>query len=562
MSRFDVSGVTPARRRLGRVTLAPFILPRGTHLRTMPLCYSVAAREDPGFAARSGQKRLFRACRAKCPVLGRARRRMKLDNLPPWVRVLLAVLLFSALLSPVWMVRFPPLLDYPNHLAGSFVLGHLNDSQFRFAELYRAEWAFYPYVAQDVSLLTLERIFPPEVAGRIFLSACLISLPLGFWIFLREANAGNDPLALWSLVLAYNVFFLNGFLNYCLSMGVCFLAVGLWLRYLSRPSPSRWLALLLVFTALYATHIFGFGAAALIVTAYGAFKRLPVRRLLVSWLLFLPGAFFYLKSQRGAGVSHTIEYRDLSDKLDWLRGFLQGYSERLDWLTLIALALSIGLSYWKNPEFRWNRAWAGVAAVLFAAYWALPTGYGDGWDIDVRVLPILLLAALAIARVGKRARWIGAVALLIFLTRASNVAHQFLGEQKHLEGLARSFEATPRNARVLPIVEHEDDDMFRRSYAHFWAYGVIRRGWLSPYLFALPGVQPLRGTDALYSPDGFWELEYKEAPDWEQVREDYDYVWAYNVSRFSEQLDAIGELVYADGALELYRVKKPEADSP
>jgi hypothetical protein len=116
---------------------------------------------------------------------------------------------------------------------------------------------------------------------------------------------------------------------------------------------------------------------------------------------------------------------------------------------------------------------------------------------------------------------------------------------------------TPPNARVLPIVEGQDEDPIWQIYPHFWAYGVIERGWYSPYLFQLPGLLPLRITTELYDPDGFWNLKYDAPPNWAQVREDYDYVWAYDVARFDGGLQGIADVVYTSGKLKFYRVRKP-----
>ena len=69
----------------------------------------------------------------------------------------------------------------------------------------------------------------------------------------------------------------------------------------------------------------------------------------------------------------------------------------------------------------------------------------------------------------------------------------------------------PRGALVLPIVEG-DEDPIERPFTHFWAYGVIRRGWFSPYLMDAPGETPMRIIHDSYTPDGFWNLVYDEAP--------------------------------------------------
>ena len=131
----------------------------------------------------------------------------------------------------------------------------------------------------------------------------------------------------------------------------------------------------------------------------------------------------------------------------------------------------------------------------------------------------------------------------------------FAAAQTELAGLARSFDAVPRGALVLPIVEG-DQDPIERPFTHFWAYGVIRRGWFSPYLMDEPGETPMRIIHDSYTPDGFWDHVYDQPPDWKQVQSDYEYVWAYDVPRFSAALAEIGDRIYTFGALEVYRIRK------
>jgi len=103
---------------------------------------------------------------------------------------------------------------------------------------------------------------------------------------------------------------------------------------------------------------------------------------------------------------------------------------------------------------------------------------------------------------------------------------------------------------VLPIVEG-DQDPIERPFTHFWAYGVIRRGWFSPYLMDTAGETPMRIIHDSYTPDGFWFHVYDEPPDWKQVQSDYEYVWAYDVPRFSGALAGIGDRIYSFDALEV-----------
>lgn len=470
-------------------------------------------------------------------------------------------LLACLLLAPIWSVKYPPLLDYPNHLARTFVLAHLHDPAFRFQQFYSADWGFYPYLTMDLSLIALQRIVPVLLAGRIFLGSCVLALPLAAWFFLRQANPGEDHLALWALLQAQNIFFLYSFVNFYLSVALGLVAAGLWLRYLARPRPALWFLLVVVCTAIYFTHLVGFALTGLLVTAYGWLARRKMREMLFTWLAFLPGALLYLYSSRvGLTVGRDFTLRTFTGKIDGFWDIMHGYSTRLDRITLLALAVYFLAAWWRNADFRWNTRWLGVAAVLLVVYWALPWGLGEEWDLDIRVLPFLFVVILATAKVGRRGWKLAPLALLLFVARTADMAQNFIAAQPELAGLARSFQATPANVRVLPIVEADEDDPVRHPFAHFWAYGVIERGWFSPYLFQIKRVIPLQIKYDAYSPDGFWDLGYDETPDWKQVREDYDYVWAYNVPRFESGLAAIGDVVYEHGDLEVFRLNKP-ADS-
>lgn len=466
------------------------------------------------------------------------------------------VILAAMLLAPIWTVGFPPLLDYPNHLARAFVLAHVNDADFSFHKFYRADWGAYPYLGMDASLAVLGRMFPIETAGRVYLSLCAFALPGAAWFFLREAQPNSGAVSLWALLISYNVFFLEGFLNFDLSIAVGFIALGLWLRWLGKPSRGRWIAALVAFTALYFTHLLGFAIAGLIVVAYLAVSRRPFLCWLWSGMLALPGVAFYLHSSRvGLGVKEIV-FHSWSEKIGSFGMILHGYWPWLDWISLAAVGVWFAAAWWRNAEFRLDYKWLAIAAFLSVLYWAIPWSWGEGSDLDIRVLPFLFVVIFATASVGRRAKILAAIPLLLFFARTVSVTRHFREAQPELEGLARSFDFVPRDALVLPIVEG-DEDPIERAFTHFWAYGVIRRGWFSPYLMDEVGETPMRIIHDSYTPDGFWDLTYDAPPDWQRVQRDYEYVWAYDVEKFSDALDAIADPIYTSGALTLYRIRKP-----
>src|SRR6516164_8546901 len=147
--------------------------------------------------------------------------------------ILLLLLIAVGLLAPIWTVRYPPLVDYPNHLASAFVLAHLNDPAFHFSQFYASDWNTYPYLAMDLILVGLQHLMPIDWAGRVLLSLSILAVPAAAWFFVRQANPEEESLAFWSLLISNNVFFfLYGFLNMQLSLALCLLLVGLWLHWL------------------------------------------------------------------------------------------------------------------------------------------------------------------------------------------------------------------------------------------------------------------------------------------------------------------------------------------
>lgn len=469
------------------------------------------------------------------------------------LKLVLVALIGAALLLPVWLVRYPPLLDYPNHLARSFVLAHLDDPAFHFRGFYRADWGPYPYLVMDFALVGLQRFLPAEVAGKVFLSLCLLAVPLAGWWFLRQANPGHDALTLWVLLLAYSPFFLEGFANFQLGLAFCLVTAGLWLRYLELPTRQRWLAVLALATATYFVHLIAFALAGFIALAYTAARR-RWRDLVLAGALFTPGVLLYFLSgiQRYNGAE--LYFRDWHGKYyDGLAALRHGYSPRLETFTLWAIVACLVIAWVHNSEFRVQHAWLWVFAGLLVLYCALPREVGETWEIDVRVIPVLFVVLLATARLGRRQIVLAAVALLLFALRTEDVTRNFIAKQTELAGMAQAVGAVPRNARLLPLInENDDEDPLQRLYAHFWAYSIIERGAVAPYLFDLKGQTALRTTDQVYVP----QRPFKDTLDWEAVRRDYDYAWVYDFPGWFPKLASTGQLEYATGSLRLYRLPR------
>ena len=176
-----------------------------------------------------------------------------------------------ALVLPLWIVSYPPLVDYPNHIARAYILAHAQSPNL--SMFYKPDLGPYPYLTMDAVLVLAQKILPLQTAGRVLLTIAVLALPLSCWFFLRVANPGSEGLSVISLLICYNPLFRSGFINWQLSISLCFLVLGLWLRYLRRPGRSLWIGLFLSASGLYFTHIINFGAAGFVVLVYSIFSK-------------------------------------------------------------------------------------------------------------------------------------------------------------------------------------------------------------------------------------------------------------------------------------------------
>jgi len=488
---------------------------------------------------------------------------------PDWLRLGQAAFIAAIailLLLPVWIVRDPPLVDYPNHLARYYVLAHLQDPNLHLSQFYASRWQASPYVALDVLAVFLQKLLPLDIVGRLILSISLLSLPLACYVFLRQVDYDSRYLAAWALVISYGPLFLGGGVNDVLSTALCFWLLALCLKYLAKPDWKLWLGLLILATLLYFTHLFGFAMGAMIVFIYCVLTRQNVRRLFAATSIFVPGVVIYLLAFfRGRSYwlkEENPAYRyqiDVAEKLVLLSNPFRGYGPKSTTLVLIALISCLIVAVWRNREFRLNHVWLWVTTATFVVYLLLPPNFHL---MDWRILPFLFILSLSVAKVGPRARVLGAIGLLMFVVRSFEVDRTFTSRQHQLAEWHRSFEAIPRYSRVFPIVRLEDEG-YNRAYMHFWAYGVIERGWFSPNMFHSIGIHPLAlDTPAddiarlLWKKDpghsGWW---YVPEPDWPEIQRRFDYLWVFDLPRFSEPISKFGELAYSDGPVRVFRVR-------
>ena len=467
-----------------------------------------------------------------------------------------------ALLSiiPLWIVKYPPLIDYPNHLARAFILHHLHDPHYRFGAFYAPDWGPNPYYLGDFLAQVFQRFVGIYVAGRLLLTLCILGLPLSVAFFLRRANPSSEYLALWAFAITYNPNFLMGFISFELSIALCFIVVGVWLDYMRTNQEKYWILTLLLTTLLFLTHLGGFGIAGVALMVYTALTSGFGRRLVRAGLVFVPGAAFFLYDRvhgwAGRGLNYT--HWSLYLKFKNLVVPFKEYSRLVEYFTVAAVIVTIGYFLSHRRDLRVQYVWMAVVIAIIAIHFLAPNAYGDLGFVDYRFCIFAFLFSLAIPVFrGSRVLPV-ALASAVFLLHVGDVGRYFTSEQSHLDALASEFSYIPRNALVLAYTRFVPGAPWeKQADLHFWGYGVIERGWITPSVFHQSGVQPLQLRVPMYSDDDqYGEGLQKKKYSPELIGKTYDYLWTTNVGYLHPYLDKISYPVVTKDELQIRKSRE------
>ena len=494
-----------------------------------------------------------------------------LSNVLQSKNLLIVLFVAFALLSilPLWIVKYPPLIDYPNHLARAFILHHLRDPHYLFGHFYAPDWGPNPYYLADSLVQVFQEFVGIYTAGRLLLTLCILGLPLSVAFFLHRVNPGSQYLALWAFAVTYNPNFLMGFMGFELSIALCFVVVGVWLDYMRTGREKYWVLTLILGTLLYLTHLGGFAIAGVALMVYTVLTAGFGKRLVRAGLAFVPGAAFFLNDRVHGWAGRGLDYTKWSIHLK-LKGMVvpfKEYSRLVEYFTIAAVFVTIGYLLSRRRNLRVQYVWMAVVVAIVAVHWVAPDAYGDLGFVDYRfcIFAFLFSLAIPVLRGPRVLRAVPiALASAVFLLHVGEAGKYFTSEQKHLATLASEFRYIPRNAMVLAYTSRgagvpweKQDDL------HFWGYGVIDRGWITPSVFHQRGVQPLLLRVPMYSDDdqyGDGLQQHKYNP--ELVGKNYDYLWATNVGYLDPYLDQIADRVVTKGALQILKSREREATTP
>lgn len=473
----------------------------------------------------------------------------------PWILFILSLVASI----PFWTVRYPVMIDYPNHLARWFVLFHMRDGAYHFTNLYAPAWGPLPYISPDILAFALQYFLPIYVVGRCILSLGIILVALATYFFLKQACPENIALASFGILMAMNPMYLMGSISYGFSIAFCLLAVGLWVSYCKAPKVITAVGIVGSLILVYFTHLMGFVVAGLVMGVYALFQEQRWKRVGTLALLSLPTLLTLAYNPVHGGGGPLFAYAGVTvwGKLTNLLFPLRLYSFKKDLIFFVSLACLVFLALKKKSTLALQPVWLAVCSILLVVYFAAPGQYGAvGGFFDVRFLPFFYLFLLPLFRFNRVPRYLYIGLALLVLFRVARVEQTYIVHQRELKQLNASFEVIPRNVKVLPLVYLPRNGTMDRGDIHFLEYGVIQRGFLDPMLFHIQGVQPIRLVGSPYCPNVFCDpANNAPAVDWQQIANSYDYLWVHSDPEITPFASRIGDVIFSDDSATVYRVR-------
>lgn len=464
---------------------------------------------------------------------------------------------------------YVPLVDLPNHMARHVLEADWLQGR-ALPSFYSIEYRVVPNLGGDLVMPLLLLVLEPGAACKLFLMLAATLYWLGPALYILTANDYKDSsmfAALLLLPLSFSSQFFWGFLNYYSGFGLAFLALTHWQRLLA-PGKARaweWAAHAVLVAILFIWHLAAWGIYGLIAVSHLLAKLSAQRRAgfaalalptIAFVLVCLPSLLMfaiYILEKSGGGLGET-HYGPLVRKLYMPLTLFRGYDLATDGVVIFLWLAALGLLF-VGSSIRFKASVHLVSIVLLCLlYIAIPFQLGGTSDTDSRLLPALLVCALAWlgAAPMRRVCWgVACLALCLAVRQGAIYAHWRVLTRR-LEVHARAFEHLTPQSRLLPLVLVPEGS---KAYPErsFFCWAVVSHRALVPTLFARRDQQPLRMKVSVGSPvrwtEGRWEFD--EA----KVREAFDFVWIANLTNESVVVPARFERVFAAEELELWRVR-------
>jgi hypothetical protein len=442
---------------------------------------------------------------------------------------------FALASVPVVWVSFPPVLDYPNHLARIWLLGGGADLP-PVSSMYIVDWSRAPTNSGvDWIAAHLARILPFPVVDRLLRLLMFLGPPLGAACLGRAVFGRLSAWQLAPLALAWGATSIAGFMSYSIGIAAAmFCAIVVQYRQGRIDPATLGIHALLSFILLaihpwslffYLALVTGIVLGPRLVSSLRLRSILDLARTMAAFILIglMPLLVMLLSSKSPPGTGAILwgslsDYISLKAIIKKMIGPILSYNIAIDILFVAPIVVLVGLTLIAG-RLRFHVGFVVVATVLAVASLFVPHAVGDAAWLQYRLPSMAALTGIvAILPQPKTSRWSSVMLLMLAATallRTVWIGSIWNARDQDVADLnAVTLAVKPGDAVVVvrqdtldtykaPLGRHMVGaiDGTRPVRRHLPALLVTSRKAFIPTLFAVPGqhaikVAPDRTTNA------------------------------------------------------------------
>ena len=451
-----------------------------------------------------------------------------------------------------WITIFPPLIDYPQHVAAGALLRRMADPSSPEQSLYDVNLVTYNG-GFHLALAALSFVVSPETAGRILLS---IYPPAFAYAALALVRVAGRPS--WYAFLALPITFSFavgwGFANYVLSVPFVLITFAIWLRAHRGEPGQMWKVMLASFFLSY-THVLATLCLCVMIGVVGfasfasssdAFRNRLLALIKLPFAVWPAVVWSIVVFVRNRYSPHA-NWEGWDDGLDdplWYKLLhvtaysVGNFSDHTDQeLFAVAVAVVIVLWQWPRDKTRSEPAMKLLAVTWGVLYCVIPKVFIATWFIFERFPTFFWAFAVAATPVALASfplqRWLKPLGVTVALAAALNTVVHLARIPDQADANA-ILDEIPEGKRVIAVTWSNTGHpvILREMWVHLLAYYQARRSGLIGYSFAkfesmpvhyalgkVPPVIPggMEWDGAKYDPFApyarFWETVLVRTPD-------------------------------------------------
>lgn len=169
------------------------------------------------------------------------------------------ILLLALHLFPIWAFTFIPTQDGLNHIYNAYIIKEYDHPDYtKYREVYEKNIKPFPNWTAHAFFLATLYVMPPLVAEKLFVTLCVVAVPLSLFYFLKQVDRRLMFFGLLGFLYSYHHLLHLGFYGFSLSFPLYFLALGYWWKHRTQLTLRSALILNLLAFATYFAHLFSY----------------------------------------------------------------------------------------------------------------------------------------------------------------------------------------------------------------------------------------------------------------------------------------------------------------